>query len=262
MATENCIQLQRYTGEMDLAEYKQFFQGLGVTCLKPGFFDHEAFLTAERQNSRLLEDYARYCQLVTADPEYRECARVAITETISYVAPYVQADDCQGLCVKIALLLSRFLERQGVWNYIENGGLVIQYPGDSKLRPKELDPHFFRGGTHGHGWLVAPPFRIIDLAITRQFYEGGEENYRPDMVISDDAEPTQPWPFPQGPPNREIARSFPPSLLRQGQLVLTYVPYGIGGPSESFEEMAHPSFNGLSPFDLFKKYLGREDSAQ
>ena len=222
---------------------------------RAGFFDNPAFLEAELKNKRLLEDYARYSQLVTADPEYREQTRSLITKTVAFVLTYIQADDREGLCGQIAHLLSRFLERQGIWNYVEKGGFVIEFPEYSKLPAKVFEPIFSRTQTRGHVWVVAPPFRLIDLAITRQFYEGEEEKYIPKMVIAEAGGPASPWPFRQGPPPADLSHSFPPVLIRQGDLKLTYFPCGIGGPEESFEQMEHPSFDGMRPFDLFQKYL-------
>jgi hypothetical protein len=115
--------------------------------------------------------------LAAADDLDRESAEEHILRVTAFLSSLPAAEKGDGRCMPTTLLLQRFLDEEGIWNFPQKGGMVVQFPGESMLRPKLLPPQSVSGGTYGHAWTVAPPFRVIDLTITRQFYTPAEQAY-------------------------------------------------------------------------------------
>ena len=60
------------------------------------------------------------------------------------------------------------LEREGVWNYVVSGSLIITFPGGSGFAPYTFRTTDLHRGTAidcSYHWVVAPPFQVIDIAI-------------------------------------------------------------------------------------------------
>ena len=69
------------------------------------------------------------------------------------------------------LVISRILEREGVWNYVVGGTLTISFPSGSGFEPVSfwsIDVHKGARRESGHKWVFAPPFQVIDLTILAQ----------------------------------------------------------------------------------------------
>lgn len=90
--------------------------GLGLDLTKPGFYDDPAFLAAERRDPRLLEAYAYFIDGISLDENYVEYVRERTHATVTFLHRALVEDGRMGACVDVSAALSRFLERQGVWN--------------------------------------------------------------------------------------------------------------------------------------------------
>ena len=227
------------------------FIRIGVTELKPGFYDDPAFMAAERINPSLLNEYAEYCLEISKDAAYLSRARGVVQRVVAFLYPLTVADNSAGQCMPTSLLVSRFLEAEGIWNFVVKGGVIVWFPG---LAPKVMEPQDAKGGTYGHSWVVAPPFEIVDLTISRQHYAPDQQREIDGYLLSELAAPEDPYPFPQGEPEITIRSRFRPIKTELGYVSISYVPYGIGGPEESFETMRKPILRGLSPFELYKRF--------
>lgn len=184
---------------------------LGITSLVPGFYDAPAFLEAEKSNQTSLDDYAEYCVLATAEDTDRESTERRILRVASFLSPCLAAEPGDGRCVPSALLLQHFLDQQGVWNFTQSGAVMVQFPLESILRPKLFSPENVPGGTYGHAWIVAPPFRVVDLTISRQFYTPHQQRYMSGDLIASDVElRAEPISSEYKEPSKKIRSLFPP----------------------------------------------------
>jgi hypothetical protein len=213
-------------------------------------------LEAEKVNPSLLDDYAEYCILATTDDAYRESAEKGILRVTSFLSPLLAAEKSDGRCMPTTLLLQRFLDGEGIWNFPQKGGVVVQFPPESMLRPKLLQPQNATGGTYGHACTVAPPFRVVDLTIARQFYTPAEQGYiSGDLMAKDVTAETEPVFRECGEPGEMIRSLFSPFTASLTPCTISYYPYGTGGPTETFAEMNNPILKSLRPLDLYQAFL-------
>jgi hypothetical protein len=246
---------------MTLDGYREYFRSVGIRDLAPGFFDDPAFLDEERRRLldgvQLLALYARYVDLVTQDDEYVARVRPVIDDVCTFLAAQTFDDHDEGRCVPMALLVSRFLESEGVWNYIVKGGVVVRFPRETGLRPKFLDPIFGEHAGYGHAWVVAPALRVIDLTIHHQFYNSREQNLVHSPLLASTVGQAPSWPFAEPPPSSAFAQSFPPARAQHDHVVIDYYPTEIGGPNEPFAAMPDPRMSGKTPYHLYDSYKNR-----
>lgn len=157
---------------------------LALDTSRPGFYDEPAFIAAEERDPRLLEAYAAHVDQLQFDDGYLRYARARVRETTAFIVDRLWKDPRRGACVDVSLVLGRFLERQGVWNYGVRGAVAVSFPPKSRLRPYQMRR---QGDVPGHVWLRAPPFRIVDLTIALQDYSNGEERHLQKYIIEENA---------------------------------------------------------------------------
>jgi hypothetical protein len=175
------------------------------------------------------------------------------------LSPLIAAQGRDGRCLPTTLLLQRFLDGEGVWNFPQKGGVVVRFPTESKLPPKIFEPLDGETGTFGHAWNIAPPF-VIDLTIAKQFYTSAQETHISGFVllVRNTATEAKPAFSEHGLPSARIRELFPPFSVRLDQCLISYYPYGTGGPVEKFSEVKEPLLNGLRPFDLYRIFSQRK----
>ncbi|MGC2658348.1 MAG: hypothetical protein WA324_10375 [Bryobacteraceae bacterium] len=234
-----------------LRELQKVFIDLGVTRIVPGFYDDPAFIEAEQQLPELLDFYGEYCVLA-AEEENRSETEERVVRLVSFLSPLLAEEGRNGRCLPTTLLVQRFLDAEGVWNFPQKGGVVVSFPSKSVLPPKVFEPTDVREGTYGHAWNVAPPF-IIDLTIARQFYSSAEKRYISGNLLVSEVAAAPESAFSEF-PSDQIQSLFPPFTVALAQCSISYYPYGTGGPLERFAEMKEPVLDGLTPFNLHQRF--------
>jgi hypothetical protein len=240
-------------------ELETYFQTLGVCTIKPGFFDDPAFLAAETAagDNGLLQLYAEYCLLAAVDQPYLDNARRIIQRLASFMSPLLVEEGRNGRCMPATLLISRFLELEGIWNFSVKGGVVVRFPVKSGLSPKEIEPLEVNvpGGTYAHYWVCAPPFAIVDLSITRQFYTPEEQQFlKRDLLEDHVSRETEQLFSGLEQLSEQFRKTFPATRVEHDGCSISYVPIQIGGPGESFVAMPEPVLRGFRGFDLYKHF--------
>lgn len=259
----------------------ELFREIDVPTDQPGFCDHANFLAVEREYPELLNVYAAYVAKRPYGNEYLEKARALIQLAGGLLHAELIKHGRLGACVDISGILSRILDREGIWNCCVKGSLTINYPRDSNI-----NPHYFWSADHGqfvagHAWLFAPPFTVVDITVKRQPYELEEALYLPDTVFCEDKTPVSVEtddivsPSARGemlahgvPPDMhltvaaryvpEIFESIPPILVRSAQgAVLKYAPVAIHAPDCSLELMRNMKFGDLWPGQLYKRRISK-----
>lgn len=166
---------------------------LKLDMSRPGFYDEPAFLAAERTDPTLLEAYAAFVEARPLPEGYVQYARARVEQTASFLLKELRADGRKGACIDMSAAISRFLERQGVWNYIVTGAVTISFPASTGRAPKHFWPigngPCTPGASAAHMWVNAPPFRIVDLTLAMQPYGNGEERWLPDAILAEDPRP-------------------------------------------------------------------------
>ncbi len=155
----------------------------------PGFYDQPAFLAAERTQPRLLEAYAEHVEALPLSDGYLSYARERVQATVTFLQAELAADGRNGACVDVSAAVSRFLERQGVWNYIVSGAVTIKFPAGSTVQDKHFWP-IVAGPTNGeavaaHMWVRVPPYQVVDVTLAMQPYAGREASFLPPVVLGE-----------------------------------------------------------------------------
>jgi len=157
---------------------------------KPGFYDEPAFLAAEQNDKTLLDAYAGYIDGLALDEVYLNRARHCVQRSAKFLHQWLIRDGRKGACIDMSQMLSRFLEQQGVWNYIVKGATALYPAPHTRLEPKFhwlYDSNGDPNATASHAWLCAPPFRIVDLTLGMQQNSGNEDRYLGEPILAEHA---------------------------------------------------------------------------
>jgi hypothetical protein len=185
---------RKQANEFQLLE--QRLLALGVDTGEFGFIDQPAFLAAEQRDPSLLESYAKWVMLRPRAPDYDAHVRTTVPKLAKLVASVLEEDKLEGACEMACSLMTKGLDRLGVWSI----GLV----GSSTFEVKErgiwrglhtVDHRDFPGARLGHTWVCAPPFVVVDASIKRQRWTGDIiEPYIPSIILDDVGRKTKPSP--------------------------------------------------------------------
>src|SRR6266540_116994 len=93
-------------------------------------------MAQEQRDPEFLVRYAEFVNLRRATPEYEAFARSQTVKAAAFLHERLVKDGRPGACVDISGLLSRFLDRLGVWNYVVKGGLVLEFSAATGFRPR------------------------------------------------------------------------------------------------------------------------------
>ncbi|MDB5992675.1 MAG: hypothetical protein JWQ10_4078 [Herbaspirillum sp.] len=256
-----------------LEAIERAFKNRGIVADAPGFYDSPAFILAEQADPAFLETYAEYVRSREYDSVYLEAAAEKIRRAAESVSADLAADGRLGLCINASMLLSRILDRMGIWNYVAKMGVAIRF------QPEPCpEPQYFYPFDHGvfaapHAVVVAPPFDVVDVSLKRQAYENGQEAYIPNLIVA--LGETSNWSVEelfspiaraeiQAYGDRPLAslRRKRPDLLRTldrfkpvrvecGSCSINYVTVAFGASIEPLEGLMH--INGRSGFEMYDR---------
>lgn len=259
----------------------QRFQALDISPDKPGFFDSPAFLAAEQHDGELLHDYARYVYGLRLRPAELSRAERIIRVAARFLHGRLVADGRLGACVDIAMTLSRFLEREGVWSVAMGGALQVDTPiGSTNFGPISTPPPGRPAAGVPHAWVFAPPFAVVDLSIKQQPYPRPQMlPFLPDMVLDQGETPGQPqgrhffdapdylrfYAAHRRAPTVEEAcarnagirkglKDFQPIQSAHERTTLTYIPIAGVFPDLPLETATNLVLSGQTPIELYHDY--------
>lgn len=251
------------------------FKNNNIDISTPGFYDEPNFLKVEQNNPEYLNNYARYVQEKEYSQEYLNKARHVIPIIAEKLQKELLRDGRQGACVDLSMLLSRILEKEGIWNYIVKGSLTVSFPKTSGIEKQffwAIDQGEFSAG---HAWIVAPPFKVIDLAIKQQDSNFNQSEYIPKLIISeslkteraeveDIVSPVVRRYFQsQGvnskdilpmvnPALKKVLSTFKPVNIEFEKTIFKYITVAIAAPDCPLEEMVGISSEGMDAIEIYK----------
>lgn len=265
-------------------EIQNEFSQLGVTTETVEFYNTPEFLRAEASNPALLESYAEYVVLNPYDDEYLNHGRRIIPLICNFLREELLLDGKVGACLDFVQTTTKILEQFDIWCMAMAGSLTVEFDAELEQRNRYW-AHVFRApeghNAAGHAWLIAPPFKIIDMTIGRQPNTEGVQRFLPDFVISEETEPVAgvaiedmldsdlerairrdgfPVPTIQQLMNAQpgFARmmgKFRPFAVRSGQARLKYFPCAVGALEERFEATTTKCFRGQTAPQLLSKMM-------
>ncbi len=168
-------------------DFEEVFRGAGIDYSKPGFYDDQKFVEIEKSNPAFLEIYADYINSMSFPSDYLMNARDITLDITKFIYDKLSLDGLKGACLDVCGIICRFLEKKGIWNYIVKGGLTISFDKSTSISKTYCAPNmtYDNPAVLGHAWVVAPPFRIIDVAFSYQHYTCGERTYLKGFVAEE-----------------------------------------------------------------------------
>lgn len=146
-------------------------RSLGIDVTAFGFYDQPAFVALKQADPRALELYSQWVISRPRDAVYEKHTRVSVPRLASVVERRLASENGVGACVNVATMMARMLDRLGVWSFAVQGSLTVEIPSRPEIGKRyfpECDLLDHKDNVTGHGWLVAPPFLVVDPTLKHQ----------------------------------------------------------------------------------------------
>ena len=170
------------------------FEHLGIDPSMPGFFDDPKFLVEERKDRRFLETYTEWVIHRERTPEYDDHVRGVMAKLSPIISARLDGHQWFGACVAVTLMVTRMLDRLGVWSAVTRGSVTLRTSDGGSRHFRIVDEDEGQGSETGHYWLVVPPFDIVDLTLHHQRWIPGDEKYQaiaPKILLAEGTEVVQ-----------------------------------------------------------------------
>jgi hypothetical protein len=266
-----------------LKSLEQEFKKNGIDYSSAGFYDSKQFLQKEHENPDYLCHYASYVNSKTYGEGYLEKARKEIPLITELLFNELLKDGRLGACIDASSVLSRILELEGFWNYTVNGSLTIEFLSELEISTK----HFWAANLienvnikAAHVWVVAPPFKVVDITASRQPFQNNERKHMPNFVCSsigkdcnineiDLISPAYSTlltlkgfrgnKFHHIKPGfDDFTQSFKPLLIEFDEVNLKYVQIGISAPDLPLEKITALNLCGKLGIEIYKEVIKPE----
>lgn len=147
------------------------FSALKIDRTLPGFYDHPNFVKEEQKDQRFAEAYADWVLLRERDAAYESKVREVVPKLAEIIEARIVRHNWQGACIAITAIVTRALDRLGIWN-VPMKGSASAYSGSSSRHFTIIDDNEGAGFETGHMWIIAPPYDVIDLTLHHQRWRG------------------------------------------------------------------------------------------
>jgi hypothetical protein len=246
------IDFQRLDAELTAA---------GLDTSQFGFYDQPSSIAPKDLHRK----YARWVSLRPRDAAYDAHVRAVVPMLCHLIIAAFEADNWHGGCVEASTMMSRMLDRLGVWSFsvlgsttfeVETLGLACGF--------YKHDFQDFQDAVLGHAWVVIPPYGVVDATVClQQWGDDPITQFLPEFVaeetvrcIAPDVSDVVSWRMrnsmsqmdefldPQlhlrlEPDLLKFGMDFPAVQIADGPLNMRYVPVEIfmsEGPLETINE--------------------------
>ena len=151
---------------------EKYFQDRGITNVSDiKFCDSPRFVELCEKRPAYNEEFAVYVNERDYSKEYLIRARKIIPIIVDTLWEELNVDGELGTCARISLQLYRMLQEAGLWCYMIKGSLNVEINPNDKYRFYGIPSTAGNENKEiGHVWVVAPPFKLIDISVKRQEY--------------------------------------------------------------------------------------------
>lgn len=164
---------------------ERIFLKRGIPTDVIAFYNHPNFLAAEQSDPSFLELYGAWVRSRDFDEKYESRVRDLVPVIVEVLVDEIERDGQMGVCVDASMMLTKMLEKLGIWCYAVKGSLTISHPS------LDSPTHFWmydEKDVAGHVWVVAPPFEIVDATVRSQPYLRDEAEYLPRYIALETAD--------------------------------------------------------------------------
>lgn len=258
--------------ELSLTEIKALLIKKKIPFNTPGFYDHENFINEEKKDPKFLELYAAYINKRNYSDQYLAQAEQTIKEICTLFYNSIRNNRKLGACVDVSTVISRVLDKLGVWNCVIKGSLTISFPNGANLPQTHFWAIDTGDFTAPHAWVYAPPFNVIDLTIKYQHYQKNEADYLPNYFIGKSNERYHPQisdiynPIIVKTNDKKLIENHLNQIIKFQKYIystgytsdgtkLKFIPIATGISDVSLEKIQNIKFDNLYPYDFFKKNI-------
>jgi hypothetical protein len=258
-------------------------QELGIDTTQFGFYDQPAFLAREQLDNEFLEKYGEWVVRRPFDEAYAAHVSNVVPRLIRLVHSEFVAHGLEGGCVAASGMITRMLDRLGVWSVAVSGSLTLDVDnGRIRRMLHSVDKRDFEGAALGHAWVIAPPYVVADAVISLQHWKNDEmEKYIPNYVLATSAETRVIRPtvgdvvsneirainlqsggykdselhYHLEPRLRSFGLNFPAHEIQIGKLRLRYVPVAIRQTDVPLEDINTQSGRGRPAIEFWNEKI-------
>lgn len=244
----------------------------------PGFYDHPNFMQVEEKNASYLSNYAKFVDYRPREQSYDDYVKHAVP----LVAKFFQSKFIEHGGLKpdtsVAALISKTLEKMNIWNYVVKGSMTLNFPAESKIDTRYYWSLDHDGFKTAHVWLVAPPFYVIDVALSLHTFSEVEADYLPPLICDRannivEAEiedvisegycshlqninvPRSDYFAVISPQTEKFMNVFPAREVLSENTKIKYIPVSASAPDVPFEQMTSIRFQGHTAFELYENEI-------
>ena len=120
--------------EEGIEQLQQEFAEAKIPTDEPGFYEDPAFIRREAKVPHYLDNYARFVQQQPYSLTYLDRAEPIIHVVSEELQLALKEDGTPEAHAEATFVMSRILEREGVWNYVASGSLAHDVPDRLGLR--------------------------------------------------------------------------------------------------------------------------------
>ncbi|WP_041699165.1 hypothetical protein [Allorhizobium ampelinum] len=248
-------------------EMVSLFHELNIDFRQPGFYDQPNFVAQEQKDKRFAENYAEWVLLRERNQDYDARAQAIVPQVAAILQRRIVQHNWHGACIAMTAILTRILDRLGIWNIPVRGSASVYAEGSSR-HFAIIDQNEGTGFDTGHMWVIAPPYDIIDVTLHYQRWQGDAfQRHVPVIILGkglasvkaraqDVIAPELRSQMPRDPDihykvfpdQRRVLEKFPAKRFISGSTDIRYVPGGVSLPDlplEGINEEARAGVPGI-----------------
>lgn len=239
------------------------FAEADISTERPGFYEDIQFIRREHKDPTYLDNYARFVQWQPYHAAYLDKVDRVVHVVVAEMQLALRLGKMTDAYAEAPLVMSRILEREGVWNYVVRGALSVTFPSGSGFEPVSfwaVDGDCAAAADVGCQWVCAPPFQVIDLAVGVLKYPCPVAHLLPRVIVANDAKEADSDAAEILAPKAiesirreglsleeeltrrapgfrdQFAPDFPAQLIRCEDTLFKYVPVAVVAPEASLED--------------------------
>lgn len=246
------------------------FHELGIDMSQPGFYDEPNFVAQEQRNSRFAERYAEWVLLRERDQAYDARVQTIVPQVTDILQRRIVQHNWYGACIAMTAILTRILDRLGIWNIPIRGSASVYAEGSSR-HFAIIDQNEGAGFDTGHMWVIAPPYDVIDVTLHHQRWRGDAfQRHVPPIILGkglanvkaraqDVIAPELRSQMPRDPnihytvfpDQRRVLETFPAKQFISGSTDIRYVPAGVSFPDLPLERINEEARAGVPGIQIW-----------
>lgn len=162
------------------------FVASGIDTRRFGFYDQSAFLARESANPSYVDHYGEWVMTRPICAQYEAHVRGTVPKLTRLLAKAFASYDARGRCISASCMMTRMLDRLGVWSFGVHGSVILKAPALGLRR--EMQTIALKPGPlkiTGHAWTCAPPFLVVDPSLALQHCDPAFARLIPETVLAE-----------------------------------------------------------------------------